>query len=92
MRPTFHIFVRQYLRIVLAALVPVVMTAFLSKSQDLIADGVHSPSDLVANFVVLFASHHCKKDADEDRPHGHSRLATTLPLRHASVSRNTIAC
>lgn len=30
MHPALHLFVRQYLRIVFAALVPVVMTAFLS--------------------------------------------------------------
>ena len=32
----------------------------LARSQGLIADGIHSLSDLVADFVVLFASHHSK--------------------------------
>ena len=45
-----------------------------AKSQGLIADGIHSLTDLVADFVVLFASHHSKKDADENHPYGHQRF------------------
>jgi cation diffusion facilitator family transporter len=52
----------------------------LAKSQGLIADGVHSLSDLVADFVVLFASHHSKKDADQDHPYGHQRFETAASL------------
>jgi cation diffusion facilitator family transporter len=52
----------------------------LAKSQGLIADGIHSLSDLVADFVVLFASHHAKKDADEDHPYGHQRFETAASL------------
>lgn len=51
-----------------------------AKSQGLIADGIHSLSDLVADFVVLFASHHAKKDADEDHPYGHQRFETAASL------------
>lgn len=49
---------------------------YLSKSQGLIADGIHSLSDLVADFVVLFAGHHGKKDPDTDHPYGHYRFET----------------
>ena len=51
-----------------------------AKSQGLIADGIHSLSDLVADFVVLFASHHSKKDADDDHPYGHQRFETAASL------------
>ena len=51
-----------------------------AKSQALIADGIHSLSDLVADFVVLFASHHSKKDADADHPYGHQRFETAASL------------
>jgi cation diffusion facilitator family transporter len=51
-----------------------------SKSQGLIADGIHSLSDLVADFVVLFASHHSKKDADEDHPYGHHRFENAASM------------
>lgn len=52
----------------------------LAKSQGLIADGIHALSDLVADFVVLFAGHHAKKDADIDHPYGHQRFETTAFL------------
>ena len=52
----------------------------LAKSQALVADGIHSLSDLVADFVVLFAGHHAKKDADADHPYGHQRYETAASL------------
>ena len=52
----------------------------LAKSQALIADGMHTLSDLVADFVVLFANHHSQKDADEDHPYGHQRFETAAAL------------
>jgi len=57
-----------------------VAVGILSKSQGLVADGIHSLSDLVADFVVLFAGHHAKKDADEDHPYGHQRFETAASL------------
>ncbi|MCV2353952.1 cation diffusion facilitator family transporter [Paucibacter sp. B2R-40] len=57
-----------------------VVVGVLSKSQGLVADGIHSLSDLVADFVVLLASHHAKKDADEDHPYGHQRFETAASL------------
>ena len=51
-----------------------------SKSQGLIADGIHTLSDLVADFVVLFANHHSQKDADVDHPYGHQRFETAASL------------
>lgn len=35
-----------------------------ARSQSLIADGIHSLSDLVSDFVVLFARRHSRKDAE----------------------------
>ena len=57
-----------------------ITAGIFSKSQALIADGIHSLSDLVADFVVLFASHHSKKDADEEHPYGHQRFETAASL------------
>lgn len=57
-----------------------IVAGVLTKSQGLIADGVHSLSDLVADFVVLFANHHSQKDADEDHPYGHHRYETAASL------------
>ena len=51
-----------------------------AKSQGLIADGVHSLSDLIADFVVLLANHHSQKEADDDHPYGHHRVETAASL------------
>ncbi|PXW98571.1 cation diffusion facilitator family transporter [Sphaerotilus hippei] len=52
----------------------------LARSQGLVADGIHSLSDLVADFVVLLANRHSSKDADEDHPYGHQRFETAASL------------
>ncbi len=57
-----------------------IVVGVLSKSQGLIADGIHSLSDLVADFVVLFANHHSQKAADTDHPYGHQRFETAASL------------
>ncbi|MFW5330171.1 cation diffusion facilitator family transporter [Hydrogenophaga sp. ZJX-1] len=57
-----------------------IAAGILTKSQGLIADGIHSLSDLVADFVVLFANHHSQKDADADHPYGHHRFETAASL------------
>ncbi|MBC7919243.1 MAG: cation transporter [Rhodoferax sp.] len=57
-----------------------IVVGVLAKSQGLIADGIHSLSDLLSDFVVLFANHHSKKDADLDHPYGHQRFETGASL------------
>lgn len=57
-----------------------IAAGILTKSQGLIADGIHSLSDLVADFVVLVANHHSQKDADADHPYGHHRFETAASL------------
>ena len=57
-----------------------IVVGVLAKSQGLIADGVHSLSDLVADFVVLFANQASQKEADEDHPYGHHRFETAASL------------
>jgi len=49
-------------------------------SQALIADGMHTLSDLASDFVVLFASKLASKDADEDHPYGHERIETVATV------------
>ena len=64
----------------LALTVSQIFAGLLSGSQGLVADGIHSLSDLVADFVVLFANHHSAKDADEDHHYGHQRYETAASL------------
>ncbi len=53
-----------------------IVVGFLAHSQSLIADGIHSLSDLVTDAVVLYAARHAHQDADEDHPYGHGRFET----------------
>ena len=57
-----------------------IVAGLLTRSQGLVADGIHSLSDLVSDFVVLLAGHHSRKDADEDHPYGHHRFETAASL------------
>ncbi|MDE2434048.1 MAG: cation transporter [Burkholderiales bacterium] len=57
-----------------------VLVGILAHSQALIADGIHSLSDLVADFVVLIANKHSHKEADEDHHYGHHRYETAASL------------
>ena len=45
-------------------------------SQALLADGIHSLSDLASDAMVLLAVKHAGEDADEDHPYGHARYET----------------
>jgi cation diffusion facilitator family transporter len=57
-----------------------IVVGILSKSQGLIADGIHSLSDLVSDFIVLVAGRHSLKDADAEHPYGHQRFETAASL------------
>ena len=57
-----------------------IIVGFLSHSSALIADGIHSVTDLISDFVVLFANHHSSKSADEDHNYGHQRFENAASL------------
>ena len=57
-----------------------IVVGFASQSQALIADGVHSLSDLVTDFAVLYAAKHSHQEADEDHPYGHGRIETVVTV------------
>jgi cation diffusion facilitator family transporter len=57
-----------------------ILAGLFSHSTGLIADGIHSLSDLVADGVVLVAGHMSRKAADEDHPYGHQRFETAASL------------
>ncbi len=57
-----------------------VLAGIFSHSQSLIADGVHSLSDLISDFLVLIASYHSKSPADDSHPYGHGRIETAASL------------
>ena len=45
-----------------------VVAGYFGRSQSLMADGLHSLSDLLADILVLFANWHGNRHADEKRP------------------------
>ena len=49
-------------------------------SQALVADGVHSLSDLATDVLVLVAVKHANIDADEAHPYGHARIETAATV------------
>lgn len=52
----------------------------LGNSQALVADSIHTLSDLISDFMVLFALFHSKKAADAEHPYGHERIETVTTL------------
>lgn len=53
---------------------------FLYHSHALIADGVHSISDLITDVTVVFASKYGSVSADDSHPYGHQRIETAATL------------
>ncbi|WP_298613584.1 cation diffusion facilitator family transporter [uncultured Thiothrix sp.] len=53
-----------------------IIGGILTHSQALIADAMHTLSDLVGDFIVFFAAHHAGKKADANHPYGHGRIET----------------
>nr|WP_236675292.1 cation diffusion facilitator family transporter [Piscinibacter sp. HJYY11] len=51
-----------------------------ARSQALVADGLHSLSDLVSDFVVIFVNRHSHKGADAEHPYGHQRFENAATL------------
>jgi cation diffusion facilitator family transporter len=52
----------------------------LGNSQALVADSIHTLSDLFTDFMVLFALFHSRKAADAEHPYGHERIETVTTL------------
>ncbi len=57
-----------------------IVVGLLANAQSLVADGFHSLSDLVADFMVLLANYHSRHPADESHPYGHHRIETAASL------------
>lgn len=57
-----------------------VVVGLLAASQALVADGIHSLSDLLSDFVVLLAIRYSRKAPDADHPYGHQRYENAASL------------
>ena len=57
----------------------------VAQSQALIADGVHSLSDLASDAAVIWALGHSHRPPDADHPFGHGRFETLATLAVAAM-------
>ncbi|MDB3972265.1 cation diffusion facilitator family transporter [bacterium] len=62
-----------------------VIAGVLGNSGALIADGIHSFSDLLSDGVVLYAAKHSAEEADDEHPYGHERFETVATLGLAII-------
>jgi cation diffusion facilitator family transporter len=57
-----------------------VVVGYLGSSRALLADGLHSLTDLASDAAVLFAMGLASRPADEDHPYGHHKAANLVTL------------
>lgn len=57
-----------------------ILVGYFGRSQALLADGIHTLSDLLSDFLVLFASRQSAAAADDQHPYGHRRIETAATL------------
>jgi cation diffusion facilitator family transporter len=64
----------------LALTVAQLVVGWAAHSQSLIAHGLHSFSDLLSDFLVLYANRKGSHPADREHPYGHARVETAATL------------
>jgi len=57
-----------------------IFVGFWANSYALIADGIHSASDMLSDVLVLVASYYGRQQPDKDHPYGHDRYETLATL------------
>lgn len=57
-----------------------IVVGIAAHAQSLIADAIHTLSDLLADFLVLWASRQSSHPADSAHPYGHRRIETAASL------------
>lgn len=71
-----------FISVLVNALLAVLQIIFglLTQSYSLIADAIHTVSDLFSDFVVLIANRFAKEKPDAEHPYGHFRFETIAVL------------
>lgn len=62
-----------------------ILIGIAAHSQSLVADGIHSLSDLATDVMVIFAAKHAHREADEEHPYGHGRIETVMTVALGAV-------
>lgn len=57
-----------------------ILVGWLANAQSLVAHGLHSFSDLLSDFLVLYANRQGNHPADDEHPYGHARIETAATL------------
>ena len=57
-----------------------IVVGLIANSAALVADGIHSVSDLFSDVLVWFAARHAAQAPDADHPYGHGRFETAATL------------
>jgi cation diffusion facilitator family transporter len=57
-----------------------IVIGLIANSAALVADGIHSASDLLSDGLVWFAARHASMAPDKDHPYGHGRYETAATL------------
>ena len=57
-----------------------ISVGFISHSQGLIADGVHSLSDLATDVLVIVSARYASHGPDDEHPYGHRRIQTAATV------------
>jgi cation diffusion facilitator family transporter len=57
-----------------------ILFGWLGHSSALIADGIHSFSDLLTDILVILAAKFAHQEADSDHPYGHERIETAATV------------
>lgn len=67
-----------------------VVAGVMGRSAAMVADGIHSISDLVTDAAVLLGMRIAKQPADEDHPYGHGKFET-LATQFVSIALLVVA-
>ena len=57
-----------------------ILVGLIGSSSALIADGIHSFSDLITDVIGLFGSYFSKKPSDEKHPYGHGKIEYLISI------------
>lgn len=57
-----------------------ITAGIMGRSQAVVADGIHSISDIGTDLAVIFGMRYWSAPADENHPHGHQRIETLVTL------------
>ena len=62
-----------------------IVIGLISQSHALVADGIHSLSDLGTDVLVILAAKWSQEEPDADHPYGHDRIETLATLILGSI-------